>query len=335
MLKRNTLLLMLLCLFCSASAANYLTFTAGEDGASFWIIRKGADGPDVQYSLDGGESWNVCEVGKRVRLKKMGDKALLKGENPDGFSRGEKSYTHFVMSGPIYASGSVMSLIDGAKDIQTIPNDYCFYGLFERCSSLQQAPELPATTLSAYCYSRMFRKCSSLRRMPLLPATVMAEGCYQGMFCYCNNLMQVSSLPSTTLAERCYEDMFLHCRRLVYTPTLPATRLAPYCYNGMFFRCVSMTEAPALPATMLADECYAHMFEGCSNLAYVKVAFIDWWAEDHGERWRDGVRKERLETFLWLSGVSDFGTFVCSSDLSIVFDVNRVPKDWKVVFFDE
>jgi hypothetical protein len=39
--------------------------------------------------------------------------------------------------------------------------------MFEGCSSLTTAPELPATSLANYCYWRMFENCSSLNSIQL------------------------------------------------------------------------------------------------------------------------------------------------------------------------
>ena len=39
---------------------------------------------------------------------------------------------------------------------------YCYNSMFYGCTSLTQAPELPATTLKDYCYNSMFYGCTSL-----------------------------------------------------------------------------------------------------------------------------------------------------------------------------
>ena len=111
-----------------------------------------------------------------------------------------------------------------------------FYG----CTSLTQAPELPATTLAIYCYDSMFQGCTSLTQAP--------------------------ELPATTLAEYCYSNMFKGCTSLTQAPALPATTLVSYCYSSMFNGCTALTQAPALPATILADHCYGYMFNNCSKI---------------------------------------------------------------------
>jgi len=40
---------------------------------------------------------------------------------------------------------------------------YCYNSMFEDCTSLTTAPELPATTLANYCYQYMFNGCTSFK----------------------------------------------------------------------------------------------------------------------------------------------------------------------------
>ncbi len=250
-----------------ASASNYLTFTAEEDSSSF-CIKKREIYPNVEYSLDDGKTWNVLKNNLVVSFWKKGDKALLRGYNPDGFCvfEGEPSYTAFHMQGKIAASGSVMSLIDSIGESKTIPSKYCFYALFNKCTSLTQAPELPATTLTEDCYFGMFEDCTSLTQAHELPATTLANSCYAYMFSGCTSLTQASELPATTLTENCYAYMFEDCTSLTQAPELPATTLANSCYAYMFSGCTSLTQAPKLPATTLTDECYNGMFTYCTSL---------------------------------------------------------------------
>jgi hypothetical protein len=63
--------------------------------------------------------------------------------------------------------------------------------MFEGCSSLVNAPELPATTLANYCYQNMFEGCTSLVNAPELPATTLANYCYSKMFKGCTNLKEI------------------------------------------------------------------------------------------------------------------------------------------------
>ena len=249
---------------------NYLTFTAEEDGSSFGIVNK-KNSVDMRYSLDGGETWTALEEGNTVVLAKKGDKALFKGRNGDGLGSLGDDYVHFVMTGAIAASGSVMSLIDGIGLYEGITEIECFRGLFSDCASLTQAPELPATTLANYCYFKMFSGCTSLTQAPELPATILADGCYYGMFSGCTNLTQAPALPATTVVNDCYERMFYGCTSLTQAPELPAMTLAANCYYDMFSGCTSLAQAPALPATTLDGACYYEMFFGCTSLTQAPV----------------------------------------------------------------
>ena len=142
----------------------------------------------------------------------------------------------------------------------------CYHSMFDGCTSLTQAPALPSTTLASNCYYNMFQNCTSLTQAPALPATTLASNCYQGMFYGCTSLTQAPALPATTLANTCYARMFQGCTSLTQAPELPATTLENYCYINMFYNCTGLTQTPALPATTLADYCYQNMFAGCTKI---------------------------------------------------------------------
>ena len=121
-------------------------------------------------------------------------------------------------------------------------------------------------TLTTYCYSQMFSGCTSLTQAPALPATTLANWCYFSMFSNCTSLTQAPTLPATTLTDSCYNNMFYGCTSLTQAPALPATTLTEGCYGGMFSGCTALTQAPALPATTLENACYRSMFQGCTSL---------------------------------------------------------------------
>ena len=120
--------------------------------------------------------------------------------------------------------------------------------------------------MSDRCYRGMFKGCTSLVEAPALPATELADSCYIGMFSGCTSLSAPPALPAEKLAEDCYAAMFKGCTSLTEAPALPATKLVYGCYWAMFQGCTSLEEAPALPATELAMFYYYGMFEGCISL---------------------------------------------------------------------
>ena len=179
------------------------------------------------------------------------------------------NYKWVLTGSDIACMGNIENLLDYAtveSGNHPIMATYCYSYMFYGCTSLTQAPTLPATTLTNRCYTSMFDGCTALTKAPALPATTLADYCYTGMFSGCTALTQAPALPATTMATYCYNSMFSGCTVLTQAPALPATTLATYCYNRMFSGCTALTQAPALPATTLANVCYAGMFEGCVSL---------------------------------------------------------------------
>ena len=207
------------------------------------------------YSTDEMKTWNDYTIGQIIYLDNCENKTVYiqakYGDTEDNPNKnGLADYTYweeednyaiikyhqFVMEGSIKAGGNIQFLLDNTgsrMDVTTC----CYSYMFSYCTSLTQAPELPATTLADRCYYAMFLGCSSLTQAPELPATSLAVDCYNRMFAYCSSLTQAPELPATTLS---------YC-----------------CYSNMFVDCTSLTQAPELPATTLAESCYAYMFWGC------------------------------------------------------------------------
>jgi hypothetical protein len=75
--------------------------------------------------------------------------------------------------------------------------------MFQYCSGLTTAPELPATTLAQNCYASMFNYCTSLTTAPELPATTLANSCYYNMFRGCTSLNYIKCLATDISATNC------------------------------------------------------------------------------------------------------------------------------------
>ena len=218
----------------------------------------------LEYSYNGID-WSVWDLsGLTVN---PGDILYIRGYNLGGFSSSSSDYYTFIIEGDkVSCSGNIMSLIDYKNLPDVIPCEYCFYGLFSRCTALTSAPELPASKLTDRCYSWMFECCTSLKIAPELPATTLAYWCYSYMFYGCSSLIAAPELPAKKLKYHCYDSMFSRCTSLTVAPELPATALAESCYESMFEGCTSLTVAPELPATELIFACYSYMFYGCTAL---------------------------------------------------------------------
>ena len=266
-IPRSNLLKMPAVNYVGTAQAAPLKFTS-TGSTSISLTKTGTPDPvSLEYKVDDGE-WTSYTVGNAIDLTNGQELSFRAGASGNAsFSQSYSNYYTFVVSGigTVAASGNVMSLLNREGGL-TIPANYCFHKLFEDCTGLTTAPELPATTLADRCYSKMFWGCTGLTTVPSLPATILASACYEYMFNGCNGLSTAPELPATTLVDRCYYSMFSYCRGLTTAPELPAKTLANHCYLAMFMGCTGLTTAPELPATTLASACYFSMFEGCTIL---------------------------------------------------------------------
>ena len=248
----------------------YITFSSPNSFTlAVYDATKHWDGT-LEYSTD-TSTWSTWDGTTTLSSATRGsDNVLyLRGTGNTIIAGSSNEYRWVLTGSDIACSGNIETLLDymttKSGNHPTMAT-YCYSFMFYGCTSLTQAPALPATTLANYCYQSMFNKCSSLTQAPDLPATTLATYCYRGMFYNCTSLTQAPALPATTLASKCYYNMFYGCTSLTQAPALPATTLADYCYYGMFEGCISLTKAPALPATTLATYCYPYMFNKCSSL---------------------------------------------------------------------
>lgn len=90
----------------------------------------------------------------------------------------------------------------------------CFADMFNGCTGMMIAPELPATELAEMCYYHLFSGCTGLRIPPELPATTLATGCYRSMFQYCVSLRDAPLLPAPVVPASAYSWMFGYCSSL-------------------------------------------------------------------------------------------------------------------------
>ena len=321
--------------------------TDGEMKVS--LDNKGGNTPKLYYSanLSDWTEWDYSEL-----TFSSSAPLYLCGDNTSGFSFSTGKYSQFIFTdlngngSKVRVSGDIMSLIDKESERLVIPNDYCFYKLFQDCTSLTTAPALPATTLADHGYANMFHACTSLTTAPALPATTLAAYCYSYMFCGCSNLNKAPVLPATTLAGSCYFCMFKDCNGLATAPALPATTLANGCYSYMFEGCKSLTTAPAvLPAITLANECYKYMFNGCTSLeAAPDLPATGLKDACYYRMFKDcsklsyvkclALNPDETNLKQWLLGVAYTGTFVKNdSATSWLEGSSGIPTGWTVLKF--
>ena len=321
----------------------------------------------LEYSTD-ETHWKPYTIGETITLADSTFLLFRNGEHKNRkFSKDDENYYHFEISGPISARGNIMSLLN--RDFSTQLTFYGFFALFEGCTSLLSAPELPATTMEKGCYSQMFAGCTALKSAPELPANVLANNCYGWMFKGCSALASAPELPATKMEAYCYNGMFANCTKLTSAPDLHAKRLESNCYNCMFEGCTSLTSAPELPATYLVRECYHSMFNGCTSLTSAPIlpaTTLDWGCYSemfqgctsltsapklpakelirncYQLMFKDCSKLRYVKALFttspseettkdWLSGVAASGTFVKSKNATWnVTGVHGIPKGWKI-----
>ena len=293
-------------------AADYkqpLTFHAKGGAAKVKFTLESVVTNPVEYSIDNGTTWTTYTSEQEIELDAADKTVMFRGNNA-AYGDGGSASKFSVTNGSCYVYGNVMSLVNATAFpvVKTLTAPYAFTQMFNSCNNIYNYGSnkivLPAKTLTSFCYKELFYSCRNLTTAPELPATTLAEGCYNRMFGSCSNLTSAPVLPATTLVHRCYDNMFCACENLTTAPELPATTLAYGCYCDMFRDCSNLTTAPELPATTLVNFCYSSMFENCQNLNYVKCLATVIPAENCTNR--------------WLEGVSNSGTFVVNSSLTIL-----------------
>lgn len=180
--------------------------TGGGDTPQFWGLGFTAETPNATISLqavgsapaiyletsfDEGRTWNSYTTGDIIELPHIGDRVCFAA--PPGVENrynsadntGQGKYNHFVISGKMSASGSVMSYLKREESQTSISYMRGLGNLFQNCTGLTKPPELPATTLTARCYMYMFSGCTNLAAAPVLPAEEVYTNSYRGIMANC------------------------------------------------------------------------------------------------------------------------------------------------------
>ena len=198
----------------------------------------------LEYSTN-ASTWSTWDGTTTLSSATKGSSNVLylRGTGNTVITGNSSDYKWVLTGSNIKCIGNIENLLDYAAVTagnHPTMESYCYYYMFSGCTSLTQAPSLPATTLAERCYDTMFYGCTSLTQAPELPATTLEKQCYQSMFNGCTSLTQAPALPAMTLADWCYYYMFQGCTSLTQVPELPATTLAQGCYRSMFQRCTAI-----------------------------------------------------------------------------------------------
>lgn len=204
---------------------DYLTFEALSGGTLYWHTSSLSNPKTIEWSNDSGETWNQVTSnntgsGSVITTVNAGDKVMFRAN----WNNSGTQQSHFLTDCPFNAYGNVMSLIDSTnyRSLDTLSSNETFKSLFLNCTNLISAENLilPATSLTYNCYAGMFQNCSSLIAAPELPTETLSVGCYASMFYRCSSLETAPELPAETLYQNSYANMFSYCPNLNYIKCL-------------------------------------------------------------------------------------------------------------------
>lgn len=194
----------------------YVTFSA----ASSQTLTMSAAVEGLEYSVGGG-AWATLGT-STVEFGGTSNDLRLRGTNGYGTAEDSDDYEYncstisFGNATLVECSGDVRTFLDYIN-YETVSTANASYRLlFNGCTQLVSAPELPATVLTSGCYYKMFQGCTSLTAAPALPATTLAHMCYISMFKDCTSLTAAPELPAENLKSWCYRAMFEGCTNLNY-----------------------------------------------------------------------------------------------------------------------
>lgn len=224
----------------------YVTFTAKDPQTFKMTEHEGYKISGLEYSVNNGD-WTTLKAGTGVPFGGSNGNLRLRGTNLKGTSVPSQysTITFTETNVPVACTGDIRTLLDWDNYTTVNTENARFNYLFNNCSVLTSAPELPATSLAYNCYHCMFLGCTNLKSAPKLPAPILTTGCYFGMFSMCTNLKTAPELPAKALAYQCYDSMFSGCTNLK-SAELSIEFLDRGCCNFMFNNCTNLSSVTML-----------------------------------------------------------------------------------------
>lgn len=196
----------------------YVTMTAASKQTFVMKCAGNYTLPDLEYSVNNNETWQKVVKDQGVDFGGDLGSLRLRGICPDGTATDYKNYSKITFSKEnvkVDCSGDIRMLINYTAH-ETVATANCsFISLFQNCTALKSAPQLPAKALKESCYQQMFEGCTSLEKAPKLPAKELDNYCYESMFKGCTSLTKAPELRATKIKEGCYKSMFEDCKKLI------------------------------------------------------------------------------------------------------------------------
>ena len=148
----------------------YVTFKA-EEAQTFKMTTTGSyEIKGLEYSVNNGE-WKTVVANTEVPFGGANGDLRLRGTNHNGTAKDQSYYSTIKFTDKtvnVACTGDIRTLLDW-KNYNIVKTDNArFCSLFETCSVLTSAPELPATKLAVHCYYGMFSNCPKLSSVTML-----------------------------------------------------------------------------------------------------------------------------------------------------------------------
>ena len=185
-----------------------------------------------------------------------------------------------------------------------------YQSMFEGCTSLTTAPELPAINLDISCYEHMFKGCTSLTTAPKLVAWKIGS------------VLDYDSHQPILDTGHCYESMFEGCTSLTTAPEIHTTN---------WFVSASLLNTTRDKIIVLDRNEYDSMFANCTSLNYVKCL-----GEPAGADLLPPAYSAGYVGDSWLYNVAVVGTFVLDTDSRYyIIGPGGIPEGWTVINVDD
>jgi len=176
--------------------------------------------PDLWYSTDYGKNWTQVKAsatnedpsytmpaGTTIYLKGLND-GTKTGKTTAGFSTGTDNYTYFEFSNNVNIFGNCLALIYDGKEVDkttsTIPNKYCFYHLFQNCTTIMNISD-----------NFLF-----VEGKDDGTAGVLKDNCFEGMFLGCTGITQAPRIFAKNAEikgkTKCFKEIFSGCSKVNY-----------------------------------------------------------------------------------------------------------------------
>lgn len=195
-----------------------LYFTNTNDGEStVKLIVNGDVQTDYEYYKSSIVGWEKYIIGNAITLQNKNDKVYFRGSRNGQSVASVSNYIQFNLTGKLSVGGNINSLLSPDESVYKNIDDYTtfesanvdtFWGLFYDQSAIVDASMLKLNTnkLAPNCYQNMFNACTSLTQAPELPAATLAPNCYKGMFQDCTSLNYIKCLATDISASNCTKN---------------------------------------------------------------------------------------------------------------------------------